>query len=174
MRPAYYVIPLALITAPTAVYASIYLTVDEAQQKMFPGQTLTKDFRTLTGDQIKAIRKDSGQSPLSDTLNLWRVEGGGWFIVDKVIGKHEFITYAVGLDVNGAVKDIEVLEYNEAYGGQVRDAGWLQQFFGKTDEAKLKLGRDVKNISGATLSCKHITDGMRRILATYQVVIAHG
>ena len=174
MRSVVYAIPLALLVSPPAVHATIYLSLEEAQQKMFPGQTLTKDFRDLTDDQIKAIKKDSGQKPLSKTLNLWRAEQGGWFILDKVIGKHEFITYAAALDEKGAVKDVEILEYNEAYGGQVREARWLAQFIGKTDDAHLKLGKDVNNISGATLSSKHMTDGIRRLLATYAVVIAHG
>ncbi len=36
----------------------------------------------------------------------------------------------------------------------------------------LKLTEDIQNISGATLSSKHITDGVRRLLATYELVLA--
>ncbi len=36
----------------------------------------------------------------------------------------------------------------------------------------LKLTEDIQNISGATLSSKHITDGVRRLLATYDLVLA--
>ena len=53
---------------------------------------------------------------------MWRVSTGGWFIADEVVGKHEFIPFAVALDDQGAVKGIEILEYREAYGGQIRDA----------------------------------------------------
>ena len=137
MRSPIYLVPLALVVAPTAVHATDYFTVEQAQKKMFPDQVLTKDFRTLTHNQIKAIRKDSGQKPLSHKLDVWRVHGGGWFILDKVVGKHEFITYAVALDARGAVKDVEILQYNEAYGSEVRNARWLAQFIGKTDVARL-------------------------------------
>ena len=56
----------------------------------------------------------------------------------------------------------------------LRDARWRQQFVGKRAGQSLKLGSDIKNISGATLSSKHVTDGVRRLLATYQIVLAHG
>ncbi|MGL4302928.1 MAG: FMN-binding protein, partial [Sphingomonas sp.] len=96
-----------------------------------------------------------------------------WFIVDEVVGKHEFITFALALDASGAVKSVEILDYREAYGGQVRDPRWRAQFVGKRAGAPLRLGNEVKNISGATLSSKHVTDGVRRLLATYAIVLAH-
>jgi len=32
----------------------------------------------------------------------------------------------------------------------------------------LKLNGDIKNISGATLSSKHVTDGVKRVLRLYE------
>lgn len=174
-RSAYRLLPLAALAAvPGVVHATVYMTPEQAQALMFPHQTLTPSFRQLSPDQIAAIRRASGQSPLSRQLKAWRAADGGWFIVDEVVGKHEFITYAVSLDPGGAVRDVEILEYREAYGGQVRDARWRQQFVGKHAGDPLRLGSDIKNISGATLSSKHITDGVRRVLATYAVALAHG
>jgi hypothetical protein len=49
---------------------------------------------------------------------------------------------------------------------------WLRkQFAGKTAAAPLKLERDIRNISGATLSCRHIADGVKRVLATRDVAL---
>jgi Na+-translocating ferredoxin:NAD+ oxidoreductase RnfG subunit len=97
--------------------------------------------------------------------------GAGWFIVDEVLGKHEYITYALGLSVSGAVKQIEILDYRETYGYEVREASWREQFVGKTTQNSLKLDGDIRNISGATLSSRHITEGVRRLLATYEVAL---
>ena len=97
--------------------------------------------------------------------------GGGWFIVDKVIGKHELITYAVGVDADGSVRSIEILEYLESYGGQIRYADWRRQFAGKTAADPLKLEQDIRNISGATLSCRHVTEGVKRLLALHEIVL---
>ncbi len=35
----------------------------------------------------------------------------------------------------------------------------------------LRINEDIQNISGATLSCVHITDGIRRLLITHDVAI---
>ena len=106
----------------------------------------------------------------------WEARSGGkrigWFLVDRVIGKHEYITYAVALTPDGAVRGIEILDYRETYGGEVRNANWRRQFTGKRAGQSLALGRDIKNISGATLSSRHVTDGVRRLLITYQALLA--
>jgi Na+-transporting NADH:ubiquinone oxidoreductase subunit NqrC len=70
------------------------------------------------------------------------------------------------------VKDVEILDYRETYGDQVRHPEWRAQFVGRRHGAKLKLTDDIKNISGATLSCLHVTDGVKRLLATHALVLA--
>ena len=175
MRPVLHwvVLPAALVSAPCAMHAVQYLTVASAQQSIFPGATLTPDERKLTEAQRKAVETASGVTGRLREFKLWRVEGGGWFIVDEVIGKHEFITYALGLDAGGAVIQIEVLDYREHYGSAVRDEKWRSQFRGKTKSAKLRLREDIKNISGATLSCRHLTEGVKRLLALHDIVLKH-
>lgn len=89
-----------------------------------------------------------------------------------MVRKHEFVSIAFGPDASGAVKDIEILEYRRAHGDQVRDPKWRGRFSGKRNGAKLTPSEDIRNISGATLSSKHITDGVRRLLAAYAVAVA--
>ena len=161
----------ALVCGAVPAHAVTYLTIEQAQAAIFPGKKLTPADVTLTPDQRKAIARASGVRVRNPDLKVWKVEGGGWFILDEVIGKHEFITYAVGLTGDGAVKQIEVMDYRETYGGQVRDEKWRAQFTGKKHGAKLKLDDDIQNISGATLSSRHIADGVRRLLATYELVL---
>jgi Na+-translocating ferredoxin:NAD+ oxidoreductase RnfG subunit len=139
---------------------------------MFPGAALRPDFRSLTPAQVAAIEKDSGVNVLTKDLKAWRVSGGGWFIADEVVGKHEFITFALALDAAGSIKGVEILDYRETYGDQVRNPAWRAQFTGKRHGVGLKLNGDIKNISGATLSSKHVTDGVKRLLATYALVLA--
>lgn len=172
-RSVYQTALLAALAAPSAVHATVYMSAEQAQAVMFPGEVLRPDFRQLNAMQIVAIRKASGETPLHGDLKAWRASSGGWFIVDEVVGKHEFITLALALDSSGAVKSVEILDYREAYGGQVRDSRWRAQFVGKRAGQSLQLGREVRNISGATLSSKHVTDGVRRLLATYAIVLAH-
>ena len=173
MRPRLepWLIPLAALAA-TPAYATVYLSVEQAQAALCPGATLAAAPRTLTLAQVAAIQRRSGQRVLSPDLHAWKISTGGWFLVDQVIGKHEFITYAVAIDAAGAVTGIDILESRESYGGEVRRPAWRAQFVGKRADSQLKLGGDIKNISGATLSSKHITDGIKRLLVTHAVALA--
>ncbi len=172
MKSKFLLLPLApLVLAGGPAYATVYLSVEQAQALMFPGAAFTPDFRTLTDAQAKEIEKASGVSVRNKQLKIWRASTGGWFIADEVVGKHDFIPFALALDEKGAVKSVEILEYREAYGGQVRDPAWHNQFLGKLPGARLQLEKDIRNISGATLSCRHITDGVSRLLATYAIVL---
>jgi hypothetical protein len=165
-------LPISALVAPST-FAVQYLTVDQAQRAIFPGKSFTSSPVKLSAIQRKAIEHASGVRVLHDEQQVWHVKGGGWFIVDEVVGKHEFITYAVGLNANGSVKQIEIMDYRETYGGQIREEKWRAQFVGKTSRSTLKLDSDIKNISGATLSCRHITDGVKRLLAFYEIALKH-
>lgn len=168
-----WLLPLAALLVPeAAAEARVYLTVEQAQGALFPRATFSPNPVILTQAQIASIQKQSGQRVLTPNLPAWRVSTGGWFIVDKVIGKHEFITFALGIDPTGAVKGIEVLEYRESYGGEVAAPAWRAQFLGKRATSPLRLGADIRNISGATLSCKHLTDGVKRLLSTHAIALA--
>ncbi|MCB1630119.1 MAG: FMN-binding protein, partial [Xanthomonadales bacterium] len=98
-------------------------------------------------------------------------EAGDWFIVDQVIGKHENIDMAVGLSATGQVTGIEILVYRETYGYEVRNEKWRAQFHGRDHTQLLKLDDPIRNISGATLSCRHITDGINRLTQTWNEVL---
>ena len=91
----------------------------------------------------------------------------GYFFVDHVIGKHLYIDYSVALGADGRVRRVEILTYRESYGFEVANAGWLAQFAGKTSGSALEINSDIRNISGATLSSRHVTEGVKRILAYY-------
>ncbi|MEO7934423.1 MAG: FMN-binding protein [Chthoniobacterales bacterium] len=163
--------PVALIGSAVAGHGEIYLTVAQAQQAIFPGKTCTAAPMTLTPEQRKAIEAACKVRVRQAEVQAWKVAGGGWFIVDEVIGKHEFITWACGIRADGSVQGIEIMEYRETYGGEVRNPKWRAQFTGKTVASPIKLDSDIQNISGATLSSNHITEGVRRLLATSHVAL---
>ena|SRR5579859_5288363 len=160
-------LPAAVISS--SVYATTYLTIEQAQQAIFPGCELTEAFVTLSDAQLRAIEQKSGIRASSREIKAWKVATGGLFIVDQVIGKHEYITFALGLNANGSIKQIDVLTYRENYGYEIRNPIWRRQFVGKNSADALTLDRDIKNISGATLSCRHLTDGVKRLMATYDI-----
>jgi hypothetical protein len=165
------VMPLTAICVCQPAQAMVYLTVEQAQQLMFGARPLTPLPIALSAADIAAIERDSGVKVFAGSLRGWKAEDG-YFFVDAVIGKHDLIDYAVALSAEGQVRQVEILEYREAYGGEVRNAHWRSQFVGRHHGNPVQIGRDIQNISGATLSCQHLTDGIRRLLATYALAIA--
>jgi len=157
-------------------FAVQYLSVEQAQKMLFPEATSFISANvTITPEIKRQVEQASGVRVRNAMQPIWRVEVGGkkigWYVLDEVIGKHERITYAVALGVDGAVKGIEILDYRETHGAEVRNPRWRAQFTDKKPSDALKFDEDIKNISGATLSCRSLTNGVKRILATYAVAL---
>ena len=169
-----WVLPLAMVVAPA--YAVDYLGVREAQQAIFGNAATFSEYTvSLDKDEKKQIRKLAGTRQRQDKQPVWQVfEAGkalGWFIVDDVIGKHEYITYAVGIGNDGKVLGLEIMSYRESHGEQVREQTWRDNFIGKTLADPFRLDVDVPNISGATLSCRNLLDGVKRLLVLQKLVL---
>jgi Na+-translocating ferredoxin:NAD+ oxidoreductase RnfG subunit len=174
--PSLLVVPAALVAAAVPAYAADYLTIPQAQQALFPDAESFVDATVALDDgQRAAIEKLSGVRQRWKKQAVWRAEKGGahigWFIVDDVIGKHEYITYATALSPDAKVLGIEILSYRETHGHQIRNADWRNRFVGKTLTDPFKLDQDVPNISGATLSCRNVTNGVKRLLALQELVL---
>jgi hypothetical protein len=164
-------LPLTAICVCQPAQAMVYLTVEQAQRLMFGAHPLTPLPLVFSATDIAAIEQDSGVKVYAGSLRGWKAENG-YFFVDAVVGKHDLIDYAVALTVEGKVRQIEILEYREAYGGEVRNAHWRAQFVGRRPGDPVRIGKDIQSISGATLSCQHLTDGIRRLLSIYAISIA--
>lgn len=166
-----------VLAASSSAIAADYLTVAQAQHILVPQADAFTAFPvTLSPAQLAQIRQISGVPQRTAQPRVWRATTGGrlvgWVIVDEVIGKHEYITYATGISPDGHVLGVEILSYRESKGGQVRDPRWRSLFRGKTVRDKFKLNQDIPNISGATLSSRNITDGVKRLLAIHAVALA--
>lgn len=164
---------LLLPLFPSAGYTKRYMEPNEAQQLIWGDKTFVPYPIELSKEQMKSIKKSSKTRVRNKRLNSFRSIDGDWFILDQVIGKHENIDIAVGIDRQGHVKGIEVLEYRESYGHQIMNPKWRAQFIGRDSSAVLKLDKQIKNISGATLSCRHITDGINRLTHTWDQILRH-
>lgn len=172
--------PLILIPAAAFVvapaHATEYLTVEQAQKALFPeADRFAPAPVLLTEDQRDAISDKAGVKQRWEKQDVWRAEKAGqplgWFVVDNVVGKHEFITYAAALLPEGKVKGVEIMVFKETHGDEVREASWRKTLEGKTLADPFKLDKDVPNISGATLSCRNVMMGVKRLLVLQQVAL---
>ena len=159
----------AAATASSSAFAVDYLSAEQAAKLMFPdadtfeARQVTLDAAQLQQLDAQGVRGRSARWPVSVASR-----GGatlGFVVSDEVIGKVELISYAVGIALDGSIKQVEILSYRESHGFEVRLPAWRKQFVGKGAASALRVGDDIANISGATLSCTHVTDGVRRIVA---------
>lgn len=169
---------VAAAAAPTSAFAVEYLTADQAARAIFPEadaferRELVLDAAQLQTLDGRGVRARSARWE----VRLARKGGAtvGYVVVDAVIGKFELIDYAVGIGLDGAVRQIEILSYRESHGGEIRLPAWRRQFAGKSAASPLRIGDDIANISGATLSCSHVTEGVRRIVAVVDLGARRG
>ena len=89
-------------------------------------------------------------------------------------GKDLPITLLVAIDPAARLRDVDVLVYREPYGGEVAYESWRRQFRGKGTGDPLVVGRDIRGISGATISVNSVTDGVRRSLTEFGAWLKQG
>ena len=173
--------PALILAAPAAVistsaFAAAYLTIPQAQAALFPdAERFVEATVHLSAEQLRLIKSLSGVRQRNSQQLTWRAERNGqllgWVLLDEVIGKHEFITYVAGVTPDGRVQAIEILIYRETYGGEIREARWRDHFRNKSLRDRFELDEDIPNITGATLSCRNVMQGVKRLLALHQVAL---
>ena len=168
-----------MAAASVSAAATQYATPEEAAKRCFPEATAFKDGTAqLTPEELRGVAQAAGLPARSAAWRTMVAMNGdaalGVVVFDAVIGKFELIDYAVGIATDGKVRNVEILNYRESHGYEVRLPAWRRQFAGKGTEATLRVGEDIANISGATLSTTNITNGVRRIVAVVGVLRANG
>ncbi|HVH68858.1 MAG TPA: FMN-binding protein [Gemmatimonadales bacterium] len=113
------------------------------------------------GVRVDTLRVDS-----TAVLRVSRADSLlGFAAVADVMGKDQPITFLVAVDPADRLKDVDILVYREPYGGEVAYEPWRRQFRGHTASDSLRVGKEIRSISGATISVHAVTLGVRRLLA---------
>ena len=149
--------------------AEVYLTEEEAIKLMFPkSERIKKDLLKIPTDKKVAIEERIGWKFPEDTFEVYIGETGtqvdGYAFVQNTIGKHKPMTYMVGVDARGRVSNVELLVFREARGSEVRTKRFNVQYEGKTASDPVRINKDIINISGATMSVRSISAGVKRVL----------
>ncbi len=150
-------------------HMEIYFTEDEAAKVMFPDSTtIRKETLSLTAEQKDFIEQRIGWKfpETSFPVYIGETQGKieGYAIVQNTIGKHRPITYMVGIDPEGEVSNFEVLVYREARGNEIAKKRFNYQYHGKDSRDPIRINRDIINISGATMSVRSASAGVKRVL----------
>lgn len=171
-------LPLALVLAFAAsANAEVYLTEQQALALAFPdGAKVEKRTVILRADQAAALQGKlrAGAKPQRIYSYFESAKDGqptAYAVIDDVIGKTEPITYLLVLGTDRKVRFVEIMAYRESHGGEVRQKAFREQYVGKTSGDPVRLGNDIRNIAGATLSCRNLSDSIKNNLVHLDAVL---
>jgi Na+-translocating ferredoxin:NAD+ oxidoreductase RnfG subunit len=177
-RLAWLSLAALLAVAPDAG-ATTYLTVPQVLRDFFKASKKVSPKRlTLDEGTSAEIAAKLGVTsiPRDWVVYLGDTEGrrDGLAVIDSEKGMHELIDFAVRLSPSGAVERVEILEYREPYGDEVRSERFRQQFSGKTAKDRIVAGEDIDIVSGASISSRSIAVGVKRATLVIQAAIKSG
>ncbi|MCB9799198.1 MAG: FMN-binding protein [Candidatus Omnitrophica bacterium] len=161
-----------------SIYAQILSSVEEALRVFMPDAVsfVTEDHR-LSVSQFEIIQNEAEVSLDPELDREFRFIAGknnsgeiiGYAAQDHVRGKWGLIHYMIAFDLSGRVKDVMVLEYQEKRGRPVAKRRFLRQFIGKNTGHDIRLMKDIRGITGASISSNGMTNGIRKMVHVFKL-----
>jgi len=181
IRDLWYV--LVLKNSPTigvnfvqTVYATVLASVEEALEIFYPGAQIEEEFHSLTDEQ-KIILAEKGRiipEDLDRDFNFYVASNAGKIIgyvaEDAVPGKWGLIHYMMSISLEGKVLSVMVLDYSEKRGKPIAKRRFLKQFKGKSVKSKIRLNKDIRGITGASISSRGMTKGVRKMVHVFSEI----
>jgi thiamine biosynthesis lipoprotein ApbE len=156
---------------PTKDYISqVYLTEEQALREVFPHcDEILFNVVPLTKEEKSALQNRLRRKIYEDFFVVYMgIKSGevtGYAIITEEVGKFHPYTFIVSVDLKGKIDKIAILVYRESRGSEIAKKRFLYQFKGKSLKNKIRINRDIINISGATMSVVTMCKGVKKILA---------
>lgn len=150
-------------------HAEVFMSEEDAVRIILPkSERIRKEAIQLTAEKKELIEQRIGWKFPEHAFEVYIGESGdtidGYAMVHNTIGKHKHMTYMVGVDAKGACSDVELLVFREARGSEVGRKRFNVQYEGKTVLDPIRINKDIINITGATMSVRSISAGVKRVL----------
>ena len=170
-------------------FGVVLLDKEEALKEMFPeADEIVEEVHELTEVEITAVKDQLGgqlvhfqrgsqsemvQDKLSYTFYFGMIDGEkmGVAIIEEQPGKWGPVEFIIALDnATVKVKNLAVMSYQEKRGRPIARKSFLNQFIGKGSEDPIKVRKDVRAISGATISSDATCFAVKKVIALYEEV----
>ncbi len=156
----------------------VYLSSAEAPRAVFPDAdrfarrqiTSTPELRERAARRLGDLKPSIWEPSYEVTTAFAGDRRLGRAIEVEEIGKHRAITLVIGIDPELRVAGVAVMVYREAYGGEIRTRRFLDQYRGKGETDPLMPSRDIRNITGATLSARAVGRAVKKAIAVLEVI----
>lgn len=167
-----------ILAAAPAAWARVYATQQEALARLLPPPaTIERHTAYLTEEQARRVEDLSGESLQRHVVPYYvgREEGKviGYAFTDSHLVRTLPESVLFGLDDAGRIRSTEILSFDEP-SEYLPSPRWLKQFEQQALDDRLSLKRDIRTLTGATISSRVVTEAARRVLALYQVIIREG
>ena len=160
---------------PAEAAAKVFVSQNQALREAFPDATrIERDSRIVRRKELAQISELARLDDLPRVVVLhiaWRddeILGYAHIDVHNVRTRPE--AFMVVLTPEGEVRSVRILAFHEPLDYLPTDS-WYGQFAGKTGADRLRVGNDVHGVVGATLSTRAAADGVRRMLAFWEVLL---
>jgi Na+-translocating ferredoxin:NAD+ oxidoreductase RnfG subunit len=157
------------LTEAELEHAEVFMSEDDAVKLMLPrSQRIRRELIRLTHEKKEQIEERIGWKFPEESFEVYIGETGdkvdGYALLHNTVGKHRHMTYMVGVDAQGRCMNVELLVFREAKGSEVGKKRFNSQYEGKTVSDPIRINKDIINISGATMSVRSISAGVKRVL----------
>ena len=167
-------------------YAFVLLTKKQAFKKVFgKGREIVTETKRLKGESLARIKKRlggklvhfqkgseskrvKGKTKIDFHFALKDGQKTGVAIIDVEPGKWGPVKFIIAMDLKGAVRKVRVMSYQEKRGRPIARLSFLRQYRGKTSKSRLKVGKDITGVSGATISSISATFAVKKAILLYK------
>jgi len=154
---------LACLSANASLSEKVQKRMDKELKKqlgsaMFKRESITFENNdlsfTLENDQLYKISLEKSVK--------------GFVLVEEAMGRYHSFKFMVFVNSKLEVQAVYVLQYDEDYGSEITSKKWLEQFKGFNPQSKFEYKQNIDAISGATISSKSITLGIKNVLQKFK------
>ena len=171
-----------LAALPVPARGGVLVELDDALASAFPdGARFERQTAFLDERQSIVVERLAGSAPPSRIVTYFVAlaprDGGevvvGFAYVETHLVRTLQETLLIVLDAEGSARRVDVLSFFEPQ-DYLPSRRWFGQFEGRDLDEGLRLKREIRTLSGATLSSRSATDAVRRALALHRVLNVTG
>lgn len=161
--------------SPVLVSAKVFYAKDEALKLAFPDGDQVEMRTFIMKDSEHQRAQNMARTLIDSKLFTFYVgKKGGVILGYAAIDTHRVKTlpgtFMIVLSPEGAIRTTVVLAFHEPTEYLLSER-WLEQFREKRLSPDLWVGRDIAGIAGSTLTTQAVTQGVRKVLALFEILI---
>lgn len=156
------------MVAVLAVFVTVSGCTDTVVTDVRQIETVRKIFPSATDISQISINRDVQMSGRPGNHKISEIRDSsellGYCVESEVVGRSGPFTIVVVLDKQLIVKQAAVVSYPWPRGREVAGRAFTSQFEGKSSEDAIEIGKDIDAITGATISCRAMSEGVREAI----------